>query len=69
MDSVMVIKVTEKSMGLLVINEDATREVAVIANVMNKATEQHNQQLMQDIKEVYEKYRSSVRRWQYENSL
>ena len=61
MDSVMIIKVTEKSKGLLVTNEDDTREVAVHVNVMNKATEQQNQQLMQDIKEVYEKYRSSVK--------
>lgn len=61
MDSVMIIKVTEKSKGLLVTNEDGTREVAVHVNVMNKATEQQNQQLMQDIKEVYEKYRSSVK--------
>ena len=61
MDSVMIIKVTEKSKGLLVTNEDGAREVAVHVNVTNKATEQQNQQLMQDIKEVYEKYRSSVK--------
>ena len=63
MDSLMVIKVTERSRGLLVANDDGTREVVVSAQVSSKATEEQNEKLMEEIKEAYRNYRSSIK-WQ-----
>lgn len=57
----MIIKVTEKSRGLLITNEDGTREVVVTATVVAKATEEQNQKLMQELKEIYKKYSDSVK--------
>lgn len=48
----MIIKVTEKSRGLLITNEDGTREVVVSVSILSKATEELNQKLMNDIMEV-----------------
>ena len=61
MDSLMVIKVTERSRGLLVANDDGTREVVVSAQVSSKATEEQNEKLMEEIKEAYRNYRSSIK--------
>ena len=61
MDSLMTIKITERSRGLLVANEDGTREVVISAQVSSKATEEQNQKLMEEIKEVYRNYRSSIK--------
>lgn len=61
MDSLMVIKVTERSRGLLVTNDDGTREVVVSAQVSSKATEEQNQNFMEEIKEAYRNYRSSIK--------
>ena len=60
MDSSMIIKITAKTMGVLVENPDRTREFVVTATVLEKATETQNQQLMEELKVAYEKYRSSV---------
>lgn len=60
MDSSMIIKITAKTMGVLVENPDRTREFVVTATVLEKATETQNQQLMQELKVAYEKYRNSV---------
>lgn len=59
----MIIKVTEKSRGLLITNEDGTREVVVSVSILSKATEELNQKLMNDIMEVYKNYRESVKWW------
>ena len=60
MDSSMIIKITAKTMGVLVENPDRTREFKVTATVLENATEEQNQQLMQELKVAYEKYRNSV---------
>ena len=61
MDSLMVIKITERSRGLLVTNDDGTRDVVVSAQVCSKATEEQNEKLMEAIKEAYRNYRSSIK--------
>lgn len=60
MDSSMIIKITAKTMGVLVENPDRTREFKVTATVLENATEEQNQKLMQELKVAYEKYRNSV---------
>ncbi len=57
----MIIKVTEKSRGLLVTHEDATREVVVSVTIDSRATESENEKFMKDVKELYKKYRESLR--------
>lgn len=57
----MIMKITAKSMGVLVENKDHTREFVVTATVLENATETQNQQLMQDLKLAYEKYQQSVK--------
>lgn len=56
-----IMKITAKSMGVLVENKDHTREFVVTATVLENATETQNQQLMQDLKLAYEKYQQSVK--------
>ena len=58
----MIAKLTAKSMGVLVENKDRTREFVVTATVLENATDTQNQQFMQELKLVYEKYRQSVER-------
>lgn len=60
MDSSMIIKITAKTMGVLVENPDRTREFKVTATVLENATEEQNQKLMEELKVAYEKYRNSV---------
>lgn len=67
----MIMKITAKSMGVLVENKDHTREFVVTATVLEDATESQNQEFMQDLRIAYEKYQKSVkrRRWDDENCL
>ena len=57
----MIAKITDRSMGVLIENKDRTRDFVVTATIMENATDNQNQEFMQDLKLAYEKYQKSVK--------
>ena len=57
----MIAKITDRTMGVLIENKDRTRDFVVTATIMENATDNQNQEFMQDLKLAYEKYQKSVK--------